>query len=213
MFLVWLPLYRIFGQGIFSIFQRQCVLKEIDQRLLPCQATFTVEEKISEASVTRLGKPSCLTNRGEGTIHVVWLKLSASHPAKYFRRRVPPIFPFFMRQVLLKVVIEDPLFMHRNQVFPALRRLEIPVSHPSLHIKRRFYQILPTLPLLYFKLFYAQRMINVHGPMISKNAAVVTHQCCWASMFANRRIQYRNIFFKVLPSGHCGSQDRPRIAL
>jgi len=122
------------------------------------------------------------------------------------------VFPFLVRQVLLKVVIQDPLFMHRYKVFPALRCLEIPVSHPSLHIKRRFYQILPALPLLNFLFLNPKSTVNLHGSMISKNAAMIADQGCWASMLADRSIEHRNIFFKVLSSGHSGSQDRPRIA-
>src|SRR6266704_4534284 len=134
MFVIRLPLHGIFCQGMFSIFQGQRVLKDVDQRLFASQPTFTIEQEIPKAGVTRFGKPPRLANGRKGAIHVVWFIVLPSDPTKYFRWRMTAIFSFFVRQVLLKVVIQDPLLMCGNKVFPALRCFEIPVSHTSLHI-------------------------------------------------------------------------------
>jgi len=123
------------------------------------------------------------------------------------------VFPFLVREMLLEIVIQDPFFVYCYEVFPRLSRFKIPVSHTSLHIKRRFYQILPALPLLNFFLLNPKSLVNLHGPMIPKHAAVVADQGRRTSMFTNRRVEHRNILLEVLPSGHSGSQDCPRIAL
>src|SRR6266496_910074 len=198
---------------MLPIFQRKLVLKDVDQRLLPCQAALTIEQEIPKASITRLGKPPRLTNSRKSTIHVVRFKLLSSHPTKDLCWRMTTIFPFFVRQVFLEIVIQDPLFMCRNEILPGLSRFKIPVSHTSLYIKRRFYQILPALPLLNFFLLNPKSLVNLHGPMIPKHAAVVADQGRRTSMFTNRRVEHRNILLEVLPSGHSGSQDCPRIAL
>src|SRR5437667_6981039 len=101
MFVVWLPLQRIFRQGMFSIFQRQDVLNDVDQRLLTRQSAFTIEQEILEAGITRSRKRSCLANGREGAVHVVWLKLLPCHPAQDLCWRMTTIFPFFVCEVVV----------------------------------------------------------------------------------------------------------------
>src|SRR5437667_370708 len=76
---------------MFSIFQGQRVLKDVDQRLFASQPTFTIEQEIPKAGVTRFGKPPRLANGRKGAIHVVGFKLLPSHPTKDFRWRMTDI--------------------------------------------------------------------------------------------------------------------------
>src|SRR5216684_5686552 len=133
---------------MFSIFQGQRVLKDVDQRLFASQPTFTIEQEIPKAGYARFGKPPRLANGRKGAIHVVGFKLLPSHPTKDFRWRMTAILPFFVGQVFLEIVIQDPFLMCRNEVLPSPSRFKIPISHTSLHIKRCLYQILPALPLV-----------------------------------------------------------------
>src|SRR5437588_992937 len=173
MFVVWLPFDRIFGKRMLSIFESEGALKDVDQRLFACQTTFPIEQEIPKASVPCLRQRSCLANGREGAIHVVWFKLLSRHPAQDLCWRMTTIFPFFVGEVFLIVVIQDPLFVRRHEVFPTRCRLKIPVSHPSLYIKRRFYQILPALPLLNLFLLNAESGVDVHCAVVSKHTAVI----------------------------------------
>src|SRR6266487_3086896 len=123
------------------------------------------------------------------------------------------IFSFLMREMLLEVVIEHPLFMRSNEVFPGLSSLKVPVSHPPLYIKCAFYIVLPRLPQLNFFLANAKSTINLHGSMVKENAPMVTYQRLWTPMFANRGIEDRNILFKILSTCDCRSQDSTGIVL
>src|SRR5258707_10580675 len=91
MFIVWLPFDRIFGEGMLSVFQGECVLKDIDQRLFARKMAFPIEQEIPKACVPCLRKPPCLANRRKGTIHVVRFKLLSSDPAEDFRWRMTAI--------------------------------------------------------------------------------------------------------------------------
>ncbi len=111
MFVVRLPFDRIFRQGLLSVFQCEGVLKDVDQRLFACQSAFPIEQEIAKASISRFRKRSGFANGREGAVHVVWFKLLSRHPAQNLRRRVTTIFPLFVREVFLVVVIQDPLFV------------------------------------------------------------------------------------------------------
>ncbi len=100
MFVVWLPLHGIFGQGMLPIFQGKLVLENIDQSLLACQTVFTIEQEIPKASIPRLGKPSCLANRRKSTIHVVRFKLFSRHPTEDLCWRMTTIFSFLVCKVV-----------------------------------------------------------------------------------------------------------------
>src|SRR5260370_2206257 len=106
MFVVRLPLDRIFRQGLLSVLQSKRVLKEVDQRLFACQTTFPIEQEIPKASVPCLRQRSRFANGREGSIQVVWFKLLSRHPAQDLCWRMTTIFPFFVREVFLIVVIQ-----------------------------------------------------------------------------------------------------------
>ena len=44
MFVIWLPFYGIFCQGMLAVLQCQGVLKNVDQGLLARQTAFTIEQ-------------------------------------------------------------------------------------------------------------------------------------------------------------------------
>jgi hypothetical protein len=109
-------------------------LKDVDQGFLACQTAFAIEKEIPKASISRPAKRSCLADSREGAVHVVRFTLLSSDPSQDFGWRMTTIFPFLVREVLLEIVIQDPLFVHRHEILPRLSRFKIPVSHPSLHI-------------------------------------------------------------------------------
>ncbi len=49
LYLIRLPLHSIFCQGMLPVFQRQRVLKNIDQRLFTRQAALSIEQEIPKA--------------------------------------------------------------------------------------------------------------------------------------------------------------------
>src|SRR2546423_2882478 len=135
-------------------------------------------------------------------------------------RGIAPTSPFYERDSTcadmahtLVVVIQDPFLVRCNQIIPALRLFKAPVSHPSLHIKGCFYQILPALPLLNLFLLNPESGVDVYGAVISKHAAMITDQCLWTSMLANSRIEYCNVLLEVLSARHCRGEDGSRVAL
>src|SRR5260370_18942349 len=118
-----------------------------------------------------------------------------------------------VREEVLDIVIQDPLLVRRHEILPRLSSFKIPVSHPSLHIKRCFYQILPALSLLNLLLLNPESPVHLHGSMIAKHATVIAYQGCRTPVLADRRIEHRNVLLKILSSGHSRGQDRSRIAL
>jgi hypothetical protein len=97
MSIVWLPLHRIFGQGIFPIFQCQRVLKDTDPGRISCQRAFPIEQEISKARVPGFRQRPRFANCRESAIHIVRLKLLSRDPTKDFRWRMTAIFPFLCK--------------------------------------------------------------------------------------------------------------------
>lgn len=58
------------------------------------------------------------------------------------RRAVAPIIPFFMREVLLEVVVTHPLLRRCKQVFPRLCFLKRPIRHATLDVEHRLNVVL-----------------------------------------------------------------------
>src|SRR5258708_12578062 len=85
------------------------------------------------------------------------------------------IFPFLVREVLLEIVIQDPLLVRRHEILPRLSRFKIPVSHPSLHIKRCFYQILPALPLLNLLLLNPELPFHLHDSITTNHPTAIPY--------------------------------------
>src|SRR2546423_9868349 len=99
---------------------------------------------------------------------------------------MPPIFSFFVRHVLLVVVVPDPFFVGGYQILPRLCRLEIPIGHAPLHIKAGFDVVLPCLTQLNFFLTNTESLVNLQCIMGEKDAAMVTDEGFWTAMLPNR---------------------------
>ena len=89
MFVVRLPLDRIFRQGLLSVLQSKRVLKDVEQRLFACQTTFPIEQEIPKASITRSRKRPDLANGRESAVHRVRFKLLARHPLEIADLPIP----------------------------------------------------------------------------------------------------------------------------
>lgn len=135
-FVVWLPFDGVAGQGRFPIFQRQRVLKNIDQRLFACQSLLSIEQEIAEPGVACPRQRSRLTDGRKRPIYQLWLRLHPFDPAEHSSRKMASIISLFIGQVFLKIVILVPLLMGSKQIFPRVRFLERPVGHTSLDINK-----------------------------------------------------------------------------
>src|SRR5437588_7636480 len=84
----------------------------------------------------------------------LWFWLHPFDPAQHGGWAMAPVLPFFVRHVLLEIVIGHPFVMGCQQILPSVRFLKAPVGHASLNAKRRFYIILigPSFLISFFSM-------------------------------------------------------------
>jgi len=85
---------------------------------------------------------ACFANGLEHLMDQLWFWLHPFDPAQHGGWAMAPVLPFFVRHVLLEIVIGHPFVMGCQQILPSVRFLKAPVGHAPLNAKRRFSIIL-----------------------------------------------------------------------
>src|SRR5690242_6382803 len=96
---------------MLSIFQSECVLKEIDPHRFSRQSPLSIHKKIPETGIARFVQDTSFETSRKGVMHVGRLKQSSAYPSQDFGWTVASIFSFLMGEMLLIIVINDPFLM------------------------------------------------------------------------------------------------------
>src|ERR1700724_2709 len=109
-----LELDRVFCEHVLSIFQSECILKEIDNRWFSCESPLSIQKKVPETRIARLVQYAGLAESRKGAMQVIRFKLSSAYPSQDFGWTVTPIFSFLMSEMLLIIIINDPFLVCRH---------------------------------------------------------------------------------------------------
>src|SRR5689334_20924608 len=82
------------------------------------------------------------------------------------------------------------------------------VSKPPLNVELAFYQVLPTLALLYLPLFDTHCRIDVLRLGGLEDAAAVTDEHSWTAMLLNGGVEHYQVGSEVLALENIARKDR-----
>lgn len=116
----------------------------------------------------------------------LWFWLHPFDPAQHGGWAMAPVLPFFVRYVLLEIVIGHPFVMGCQQILPSVRFLKAPVGHAPLNAKRRFSIILIGPSFFDFLFLDTQLFAHAPGGVRDEDAAVVADEDLWNPMLADR---------------------------
>src|SRR5579871_4767114 len=131
------------GQLDGLVFHLEGALIDPHGHLLVREATLAVEAPAAEADIAELIERAGELGRVKHPIqHAFWID-GPLDPAQHCCRRVAAILPLLMGEMVLVIVIVDPLLMRSQEIGPGLSLLESVIERTAVYREHTFNVILP----------------------------------------------------------------------